>query len=166
MRLLTLGEFSRTGSQSLLRGRGLLGCVVALQCTYAERYVERFTVTQCSELLVTTHNVSLLTHPRRPRPQNDFRITTRPRRLTENRTWVLPLTSRAPQYHQTKPAHVESNLGPSAYQPSASVPPGQAGSRRVEPGSFRLPTERLSTTRPSRLTESRTCVLPLTSRAP
>ena len=28
---------------------------------YAERYVERFTLTPCSEKLVTTHNVSLRT---------------------------------------------------------------------------------------------------------
>ena len=35
-------------------GRGLLGCVVALHIIIAERYVERFTVTPCSEMLVAT----------------------------------------------------------------------------------------------------------------
>ena len=41
------------------RGRGLLGCCSGFTHNYAERYLERFTVTQCSENLVTTHNVPL-----------------------------------------------------------------------------------------------------------
>ena len=52
----------------------------------------------------------------------------------------------------------ESNLRPSAYQPSA-LPPGQAGSRGVEPAFFRLPAERL-TARPSRLREPASFRLP------
>ena len=39
------------------RVRGFLGCVVhGFTHKYAERYVERFTVTPCSEKLVTGHN--------------------------------------------------------------------------------------------------------------
>ena len=47
---------------SNLGGRGLLGCVVAFTHTYAERYVERFTVTPCSETLVMLAR-RIATHP-------------------------------------------------------------------------------------------------------
>ena len=46
------------GSRYRIRGRGLLGCIVAFT-HYTERYVERFPATPCSEKLVSTHNVSL-----------------------------------------------------------------------------------------------------------
>ena len=49
----------------------------------AERYVERFMVTPCSEKLVTTHN-NTATHPRRPRPQVFFTL----RRLNSPRITI------------------------------------------------------------------------------
>ena len=55
---VTVTDLVQFASAAASRGHGLLGSVVALRI-YAERYVERFTVTPFSETLVTTHNVSL-----------------------------------------------------------------------------------------------------------
>ena len=96
--LTIIEDYTVASATAETRGRGLLGCVVALLLIMVNSNVERFRATPCSEKLIATHNVSLYTHPRRRRYQRFLPWKTVYGHLDHIMLWKLSLVFWEPQW--------------------------------------------------------------------